>query len=251
MVEPHPPANFGEGNPHITTVPIFMRIREHHCVSPQVPIPTGGERNGFDDGLADAWMPKIRVKENAGKCTITDGRMVTEYETFVPGKPNSHNEDTCTACAHDRALEEEAQQERQEHAAAMAAATSHSLDPVSMYEEEEEAIPPPGIDDEMEGVFESVGLGHDQNVEDDDQEMDSYSGSDEEELDDNYLSDEEEKVHRSCSGIVDLFFTGEVGLLLLPFILSSSTDAVHRLIITTAKRGTITTSMAGFVAGMD
>ena len=56
----------------------------------------------------------------------------------------------------------------------------------------------PEIDDEIEDVFESAGLGYDQNREDDD----------------SYLSDSEEQVHRSCNGIVDIFFTGEVSLAL-------------------------------------
>ena len=133
-----------------------------------------------------------------------------------------------------------------------AADTSPSMDPLPM-EDVEEAVPPtideelekpPGIDGEIEGVFESVGLGHDEN---DDEEMDSYS--DEEESDDNYLSDEEE-MHTTCNGVIDLFFTGKVGFSCSSFSRLFS-DIIRRLIITTVKRGITITSMVASVAGMD
>ena len=200
MMEPHRPPNFGEGNPHITTVPLFMRLREHHCISPQEPIAVGGENDGFDDGLPYAWMPKIHVKERAGRCSINDGSAIREYETFVPGKPNSHNEDTCTACA--RGGDKEAT--RLEHSMAME-------DVEETIGEESEGFPE--IDDEIEDAFESAGLGYDQNREDDDDEEEVDDCSDGED-DDSYLSDSEEQVHRSCNGIVDIFFTGEVSLAL-------------------------------------
>ena len=198
MMQPYPPPNFGEANPHITTVPFFMRIREHHCISPQEPIPVGGQNNGFDDGLPYAWMPKLRVTERAGKCIINDGHAIRQYDTFKPGKPNSHNEDTCTACARER-VEEEAR--RQERHAAMEG-IEETID------EESERFPE--MDDDLEDIFESVGLGHDQDGEDDDDEMD---GDSEGEESDDYISDSEESVNRSCNGVIDLFFTGEVSLL--------------------------------------
>jgi hypothetical protein len=64
ITTPHRPPNFGEGNPQVTTVPLFMRLREHHCINPQKPILTGGKRNGFDDGLENAWLPLLRMREN-------------------------------------------------------------------------------------------------------------------------------------------------------------------------------------------
>jgi hypothetical protein len=64
MGMPHRPPNFGEGNPQITTVPLYMRLREHHCINPQLPIRIGGKRNGFDDGLENAWLPPFRMRES-------------------------------------------------------------------------------------------------------------------------------------------------------------------------------------------
>lgn len=68
---------------------------------------------------------------------------------------------------------------------------------------DEEEMPPP-IDEEIEGIFDSVGLGADDNM-DEDEETSSHSGSDDEEL-----SDSEETMDNACSGILDLLFTGEV-----------------------------------------
>lgn len=56
------PSSFGEGNLHVT-VPLFMRLREHHCIDPQFPIRTGGKGDGFDDGLANGWLPLLRIEE--------------------------------------------------------------------------------------------------------------------------------------------------------------------------------------------
>jgi hypothetical protein len=70
MMTPQRPAGFGEGSPQLTTVPLFMRLREHHCINPQVPIRTGGTHNGFDDGLENAWLPPFRMRES-GVCLAT------------------------------------------------------------------------------------------------------------------------------------------------------------------------------------
>jgi hypothetical protein len=64
MVTPHRPPHFGEGNPQVTTVPLFMRLREHHCINPQFPVLTGGKHNDFDDGLENAWLPPLRIQES-------------------------------------------------------------------------------------------------------------------------------------------------------------------------------------------
>jgi hypothetical protein len=58
------PPMFGEGDPQITTVPLYMRLREHHCINPQYPVLTGGRHNGFDDGLENAWLPPVRMRES-------------------------------------------------------------------------------------------------------------------------------------------------------------------------------------------
>jgi hypothetical protein len=75
MRTPHRPPNFGEGCPQVTTVPLFMRLREHHCINPQYPIRTGtlpyqGKVDGFDDGLENAWLPPIRMSESGVRLSL-------------------------------------------------------------------------------------------------------------------------------------------------------------------------------------
>jgi hypothetical protein len=58
------PQDFSERAPFVSTVPLYMRLQEHHCISPQVPLPCGGEHDGFDDGLFNAYFPRIRFAQN-------------------------------------------------------------------------------------------------------------------------------------------------------------------------------------------
>jgi hypothetical protein len=179
---PQMPATFGEGNPTVTTVPLFMRLREHHCINPHSPVITGGQRDGFDDGLANAWLPPNRIFESEGKVVVTDPEArQSVYETYVEGKPNSHDEEVCEACVIDRQNKDAAMRDR-------SAALSQ----------------PPAMDSAIEDIFVSCGLGADDNMDVDD--MDSGSESDP------YESDTEECIHNSCSGIQDLLFTGETDL---------------------------------------
>lgn len=64
---PHLPSSFGEGNPQLTISPLFMRLREHRCINPYAHVATGGKRDGFDDGLANAWLPVTRIIENQAR----------------------------------------------------------------------------------------------------------------------------------------------------------------------------------------
>lgn len=107
----------------MATVPLFVHLHEHHCIGPCSPAVTGGKHDGFDDGLANAWLPMTRISKSDvrpfpaylyrdllsdhpfffslslhGKVIITASRLHQfMYETFVKGEPNSHNEKTCTA----------------------------------------------------------------------------------------------------------------------------------------------------------
>ena len=63
IVTPQRPSSFVEGNLNVVTVPLFMRLREHHCINPQFPIRTGGKGDGFDDGLANGWLPPLSMEE--------------------------------------------------------------------------------------------------------------------------------------------------------------------------------------------
>ena len=113
---------------------------------------------------------------------------VSLYDTFVPGQPNSHDEETCTACIFERKDTEEAMRRRS----------------ASLSEPEVPAIPP--MDSEIEDIFVNVGLGPDDNVEDYDMDSGSTTSSNSSDED----SDFEEVIHKSCSGIQDLLLTGEV-----------------------------------------
>jgi hypothetical protein len=96
MTTPDYPPEFSESSTHVTTVPIYMRLREHHCHSPQTPVGCGGLQNGFDDGLQNAYFPTMLMQENAAGVTIhTEGKS-TLYEKYV--EPSAHDEATCTSC---------------------------------------------------------------------------------------------------------------------------------------------------------
>jgi hypothetical protein len=46
----------------MTTWPMFIRLKEHHCISPQVPVPPGGpEDDAFDDGIHNALLPSVEL----------------------------------------------------------------------------------------------------------------------------------------------------------------------------------------------
>lgn len=232
------PGRFGEGDPHVTTVPVFMRLREHHCISPQVPIPAGGRGDGFDDGLHNAWMPKIHIRETQGDAFVTDqhGNKAT-YHTFVPGAPSIHSEETCTHCIKRRLAADE---EMRVRSAALADA---DMD-----------IPPP--DAEMEDVFTRVGLGRGHECEDtemeddaDDSDAESDAGST-----DSYEAalSEPPTILTTCSGIQDLLLTGEVRS--SPSFYSYSVadgDNIYRPTLVTAKRGIIIYSTAASACGTD
>lgn len=125
-----------------------------------------------------------------GKVKAEDDRgNVSVYDTYVPGQPNSHNEETCTACIYDRQNAEEDMRRRS----------------ASLSDPELSAIPM--MDSEVEDVFTSCGMGPDDSG-DDDMDSDSDSGDD---------SDTEEVIHKSCSGIQDLLLTGEVCIFYLSY----------------------------------
>ncbi|KAI0275292.1 hypothetical protein BC834DRAFT_840152 [Gloeopeniophorella convolvens] len=104
------PEHFGETSPFMSTWPLFMRLKEHHCISPQHPVPVGGpEDDEFDDGVRNAWFPAVDLAERGNRATLTyrvDGEQLkSEHETYVEGRRNSHNEATCRICL--RRVEEE------------------------------------------------------------------------------------------------------------------------------------------------
>ncbi|KAG1725395.1 hypothetical protein EDB19DRAFT_1644065, partial [Suillus lakei] len=80
--------------------PLFMRLREYHCVDPQDPVPTGGANDGFDDGISNAWIPKgVEVTEDmVSTLKFQHHDRTYTYEAYHPGSTNSHDEATCRGC---------------------------------------------------------------------------------------------------------------------------------------------------------
>ncbi|GJE89645.1 hypothetical protein PsYK624_057490 [Phanerochaete sordida] len=109
-------SRFDPQQPMMTTVPISLRLREYHSVSPKVPIPRGGPPrreyiDHFNDGIMRAWLPDDwEIREGYGKLRPQDpnGRQVrqSEYVRWQEGTPNGHNPATCTMCIQ-RAEEEQ------------------------------------------------------------------------------------------------------------------------------------------------
>ncbi|KAI0917918.1 hypothetical protein AcV5_002729 [Taiwanofungus camphoratus] len=102
------PEGFSEQNPRLITYPVFMRLREHHCVNPEFPVLPGGSHDGLDDGVRNGWFPDITYREVGGIIRVEDRdhHLVSRYETYVEGRPNSHSEDTCTQCGRRKEDEE-------------------------------------------------------------------------------------------------------------------------------------------------
>ncbi|KAI0066406.1 hypothetical protein BV25DRAFT_1971127 [Artomyces pyxidatus] len=115
VANPNRPAQFGETSPNMSSWPMFMRLKEHHCINPQKPVPCGGE-DDFDDGIRDAWFPRtFRPETSEGRLTFTDPEgSRTVYETFVEGRPNSHDPTTCEMCILRAELEEKEEERKRE-----------------------------------------------------------------------------------------------------------------------------------------
>ncbi|KAH9933441.1 uncharacterized protein B0H18DRAFT_1115442 [Fomitopsis serialis] len=97
------PPDFSAENPHLFMHPVYLQLREHHCVSPARPAPCGGNPNDNDDGINHAWLPSaFDVREANGIVRLRNLQRINEpaavYETFVEGQRNSHNPETCRTC---------------------------------------------------------------------------------------------------------------------------------------------------------
>lgn len=95
------PEEFTEQQLSLNAYPLFMRLREYHCVDPQDPVPTGGADDGFDDCISNAWIPKgVQVHEDAyeGKLRLQHHDRTYTYEAYRPSSANSHDEATCRGC---------------------------------------------------------------------------------------------------------------------------------------------------------
>ncbi|KAH9950972.1 hypothetical protein B0H21DRAFT_776357 [Amylocystis lapponica] len=169
------PTSFSEQNPRLTTVPVYMRLREHHCINPEMPTLPGGSRDGFDDGVRNAWFPSISMRETGGFVRIEDeaNNVVSQYETYVEGRPNSHDEETCLACQQQRLDDEE-----------------DSVD---------DAL---GPDTNVDELIDNIMGPSDQSDDDDDEEDDDG-------MSDDCSESVVEYMMHTCNGIQDIIVTGE------------------------------------------
>ncbi|TFK56903.1 hypothetical protein OE88DRAFT_1650405 [Heliocybe sulcata] len=171
------PPTFLQNDPFITGRPIYMRLREHHCIDPRNPVPVGGAGDDYDDGVTNGWFGPIRRHfETQGKLTWVAAGDDHEYvyETFVEGRPNSHSPETCRMCIAGREMEEEEEQLR-----------SHAVTESLRSASEETASPPPSSPHQQyEDDFAEAGLGREQE------------------------DDYDDEVRNVCSGIIDIIFTG-------------------------------------------
>ncbi|KAI0937449.1 hypothetical protein AcV5_005355 [Taiwanofungus camphoratus] len=232
------PTNFSDQNPRLATVPVYMRLREHHCINPQLPVLSGSEPDEFDDGIRNAWFPTIQYREANGVVRIEDqtNNEVTHYETYVEGRANSHSEETCTQCRHRRLEEEEELQERVRENARAASAEAEGESTPAMTRHRLSALCSPGpspsrvhaeaspnaavseaaLDAEQARARMDVdaALGPSMDV---DELLDSVMGETSSEGSDDLErlreSDEEEEeeeyIVHTCNGIVDIIVTGE------------------------------------------
>ncbi|RPD55503.1 hypothetical protein L226DRAFT_574533 [Lentinus tigrinus ALCF2SS1-7] len=102
--------------PNITSAsaPLYMRLREHHCVSPAAPMPAEEDvMNAFfarDFPHPELWT----VSEQGRRLGVRRKGRGEEwvYETFVSGRAGAHDDETCALCAERRSREEARAAER-------------------------------------------------------------------------------------------------------------------------------------------
>ena len=85
-----------------------MRIREHHCISPQKPIATGGVHNGFDDGLPNVWLPDVlRITERSVSVVLIFRADDKSDDGFVGARANvpSRTDDQSLSMRHSREVQ--------------------------------------------------------------------------------------------------------------------------------------------------
>lgn len=206
----------------LVALPLYFTLREHHCISPRVPVRPGGElidigemrraRGGrvnedgdedgddflaFDEGLYNAWFPEgTAFNERNGEVRVS-ARGASEpctYTTWDPRRPSAHDPQTCEMCASQREQgrrgemggqgDEGEQGEQGPGDGGGARSQLVRVDPMELLDEEME------VDDE------------DDEDDDDEEEEDG--------ADVDAGSECSDFVEHTCSGISDIIFTGEV-----------------------------------------
>ncbi|KAI0653723.1 hypothetical protein C8Q70DRAFT_590738 [Cubamyces menziesii] len=178
--------------PHINEYPLFFTLREHYCISPATPLPfTAAKPDPLDEGIMNAYLPHgfpqaYAMTQRDGKLIMRHGKDSWVYETYVEGKENSHDEETCGMCAEARQRDE---QQRLQDVAVL---------------EDEEMVDNGSCDNEAMDVSpeetrklaqDIIGMDVDEFIDHVEREVDSDSAS-------------ATEVPSACTGICDIIITG-------------------------------------------
>lgn len=171
------PPSFDEGYLAAMTMPIFMRIQEHHSFAPAQPVRVGGAGDGWDDGLVNGYFPpKTRFKPRAHGVTVHIEGEAGEYDYVTHGRGDvpgqMHDAESCAGC--------QEREERRRHIREGRASAAY------------------------EALFARVGLVL--NEPPDPEPLDADEGDDD---DDSPAPHDPHKV-ADCTGIQDIIFTGAV-----------------------------------------
>ncbi|KAI0326393.1 hypothetical protein GY45DRAFT_1374008 [Cubamyces sp. BRFM 1775] len=178
--------------PHINEHPLFFTLREHYCISPATPLPfTAAKPDPLDEGIMNAYLPHgfpqaYAMTQRDGKLVMRHGKESWVYETYVEGKENSHNEDTCRMCAEVRWRDE---QERLEDGVSLE--DEEMTDDNSGDSEDMELSPQQA----RELARDTIGMDVDEFIDHVEREVDNDSTT-------------ANEVTRVCTGISDIIITG-------------------------------------------
>ncbi|CDO73394.1 hypothetical protein BN946_scf185013.g28 [Trametes cinnabarina] len=212
--------------PLVAEQPVYVRFSEHHCIDPELPVPTGSDPDGLGDNVQNAYFPQpFQYSQSGNTLRVELPRSHTiaryRYETYVEGRPNSHNPATCRVCIHDREEEERQLRARIATFRRTSADDSGSGDGETSGEDQ---------DDEDVEIVEPV-LSRRGSINSAESEFSQYFGDDDnptylhqlrlerdreaEALIDELMSEDvpddyEEYLENDCSGIQDIIITGEV-----------------------------------------
>ncbi len=206
--------------PKVAEQPVFVRFREHHCIDPEIPVPTGSLPGDLGDNVQNAYLPypfNYRHVGNTLRVEIPGTRTAVKYEDYVEGKPNSHNPRTCGMC-----IASQEDEERQLRAR------------IDSYHERAARGEDMAVDDnEDEDAMDEDTAPHSRrgSTSSQDSDVDPYFGDEsnplylrdlrmERDLEAEAIADElmsegvpddyEEYIENECNGIQDILITGEV-----------------------------------------
>ncbi|KDQ53675.1 hypothetical protein JAAARDRAFT_61082 [Jaapia argillacea MUCL 33604] len=203
-----PPA-FTQTDPFVNGRPVYMRIQEHHCISPNTPYPFA---NADEHGINNAWFPTWRSLQEGNKGRLTMYSMKGAkhiYETYVPGKKSSHSADRCVVCIRraervERGMLRRIRQREMECRLKDEKSRRHleeDFEEMTLEDPEDEM----GCDEVEMGCEDEDGIG---SPEPEDEESESGSYGSEVSVESEVESEDEDD-GRLCDGVGDIVFTGK------------------------------------------